>query len=294
MNILQLATVDNGGGAWFVKDALDRHTDYECRAVRMYQSKLRYPYDILAPTQAEIGELYRWADLVHVHDDAGGLIVNQWFKNQKPVVVTYHGSRYRQHWQQYNEKCKERGWKVTCSTIDLTWRGAEWLPTPRRDLYKSWNPSQGFTVVQAPTDRKRKRTDEVVEALEHETLMVIEGQTYARCLQKKARGHVLVDGWLYGYGNNSIEAWAFGIPSVCGVIPEVRRMMLDAWGYLPFADTTLEGLRDTILELRHDPEFYAEVEAYGRDHFMRYHHAPAVAARLVDLYERVMEGGSDE
>ena len=287
MNILQLATVDNGGGAWFLKDALDRHTDHECRAVRMYQSKLRYPHDILAPLQSEINELYDWADVVHLHDESGGLIFAQWQKRPKPVVITYHGSRYRRLHEAQNEVCKARGWRVTVSTLDLTAWGAEWLPTPRRDLYKFWNPGQKFTVVHAPTDRKRKRTDEVVEALPDVAL--VEGQTYADCLVEKAKAHVLVDGWLYGYGNNSTEAWAFGMPSVCGAIPVVRELMLDAWGYLPFAEATVENLGNVVEELRLDALFYNEVQDRGREHFMRYHHAPAVAARLLDLYERVMD-----
>lgn len=289
MNVLQLATVDNGGGAWFLKDALDRHTNHECRAVRMYQSKLRYPYDILAPTQGEINDLYAWADMIHVHDDAGGLIINQWTDDPKPVVITYHGTRYRRFWQQFNAKCEHRGWKVTCSTIDLTWRGAEWLPTPRRDLSRFWNPAEQFTVVHAPTDRKRKRTDEVLAALVGTEVALIEGETYAQCMSEKARGRILVDGWL-GYGNNTIEAWALGMPSVCGVTSEVGGMMRDAWGYLPFADTAVEGLDFMIQELRLDPLLYCEIQDRGRAHFMRYHHAPAVATKLTKLYEEVLDG----
>ena len=43
MNVLQLATVDNGGATWFYRDALLEHTDHDCRAVRTYQGPLDYP-----------------------------------------------------------------------------------------------------------------------------------------------------------------------------------------------------------------------------------------------------------
>lgn len=290
MNILQLATVDSAGGAWFFKDTLDRHTDHECRAVRMYQSQYQYPHDLLDPPQKEIDELYAWADLVHVHDEAEALIVDQWAKSPKPVVITHHGTRYRRYHDSFNERSERRGSKLTVSTIDLTAWGAEWLPYPRHDMADLWKPAKKFNVVHAPTNRERKRTGEVIAALRNTRLTLIEDRPYAECLEEKAKGHALVDSWLYGYGNNSIEAWAMGMPTVSGILPEMREMMLESWDYLPFVETTVEGLAETVARLRDDDVFYSEVQDRGRDHFMRYHHAPAVAARLVDLYEEALDG----
>ena len=107
MNILQLATVDNGGSTYFMRDALRQYTEHECKSARMYQSQYRYPQDIVRPTQKEINELYRWADVVHLHDESGGLIFGQWKKRPKPVVVTYHGTRYRKLHDAYDERLQE-------------------------------------------------------------------------------------------------------------------------------------------------------------------------------------------
>jgi glycosyltransferase involved in cell wall biosynthesis len=293
VKILQLATVDNGGATWFLKDALDRHTDHETVAVRMYQNRCKYPADKLKPTQEEINELYEWADVVHLHDEAGSLIWHQWEKEEKPVVITYHGTRYRQHHEQYDQKCERRGWKVTVSTLDLATWGARWLPTPRRDTNEFWNPTERFHVIHLPTDLGRKRTEDVQRELEGFSLSVVHGQPYARAMMRKAKAHVTVDGWNYGYGNNSIEAWALGMPSVGGAIPEVKELMIKAWGYLPFVDATMETLRDVVDRLRTDDDFYKSGQMWGRSHFERFHRQAAVAARLDGLYQEVREKGGN-
>ena len=85
MKILQLATVDNGGATWFYRDAILSHTKHECRAIRTYQGWLDYPGDIVKPEADRIRHWYDWADVVHLHDEAGALV--QDFK-PKPTVIS--------------------------------------------------------------------------------------------------------------------------------------------------------------------------------------------------------------
>jgi glycosyltransferase involved in cell wall biosynthesis len=284
VNILQIATVDNGGGTYFLRDALIRWTPHKCKAIRTYQSRYEYPADVIGTEY--LPELYDWADVIHLHDEAGALI--QRFA-PKPTVITYHGTRFREHGDQFMARCERRGWLPTVSTLDLTSWGAEWLPTPRRDLNRFWHPAKKFVVIHAPTNRERKLTDQVLEALQGFHLTLVENQTYAKCLGKKANAHVLVDGWHYGYGNNSIEAWAFGMPSIAAALPSVRDRMLEEWGYLPFTETDVVGLPYVIERMMRSKEFYAQEQEQGREHFMTYHHAPKVAERLVGFYERVLD-----
>lgn len=289
MNVLQLATVDNGGSTWFLKDALERWTECQCRSVRTYQGGCEYPLDILQPTAEEIRQLWDWADVVHLHDEAGALIRENDL-DPKPTVITYHGSRYRSAPTQFNALCAKRGWLVTVSTLDLTRWGGRWLPTPRRDLGRFWNPARKWNLIHAPTNRDKKRTNELIEAMGgHVPFTLVEGQTYARCLKKKAKAHALMDGWHYGYGNNSIEAWAFGMPTVSGAYGWLQRMMVDEWGYLPFALADEISMADVIERLRRDVGFYSEVQDRCRGHFMRFHHSPRVAEALVVLYREALD-----
>lgn len=289
MKILQLATVDHGGATYFLRDALLQHTEHECRAVRTYNGGLRYPHDlILDPEQdaEELAGLYDWAEVVHLHDEAGALV--QEFA-PKPTIVTYHGSRYRQHHEQLHPRAVRRGWLVTVSTLDLAEWGGEWLPTPRRDVAGDWRPVERFVVVHAPTDRERKRTELILEALSLFPVQLIEGQPYRKCLQKKAKGRLLVDGWL-GYGNNAVEAWALGMPVASGAPMDLEERMVSAWGYLPFVLLVpdAEAIAEVVAGLLHQPtyEYWQDV---GRHHYERFHHPARVAERLVGFYEQVLD-----
>ena len=292
MRILQLATVDNGGATWFYKDALDQHTEHETRAVRIHQGWLQYPGDVIGATTEEIADLYQWADVVHLHDEAGALIAGF---EPKPTVITYHGTRYRAAPEQYNARCQEQGWLLTVSTLDLTEWGGRWVPTPRRDVSGDYNPARTFVVVHAPTSRDRKRTDLIIGAVRQARgckLRLIEGVPYRKCMQRKAVGSVLVDGWL-GYGSNAVEAWALGMPVISGAPLPLRDRMREAWGYLPFMPVYQSRLAlwRALDRLTRDQRYYRECQARGRSHYLAYHHPYHVAQRLVEFYHEAQEGG---
>ena len=291
MKILQLATVDSGGATYFYRDAILQHTEHECRAIRTYQGWMDYPHDLVLNRKEdlqEIADLYVWADVVHLHDEAGAMVL-KW--REKPTIVTYHGTRYRKFHDQINEKILSRGWKLSCSTIDLTWWGATWIPTPRRDVAKDWNPAKKFTVVHAPSSRDKKKTDLYLEALNGFNFQLIENQPYKKCLQKKARGSILIDGWR-GYGNNAVEAWAMGMPVISGVPFLVETLMRVRWGYVPFAivDLRPEYIREVVEKMRDDQNYYRLYKDLGRTHYERYHHPAKVAKQLIGLYEAMLDG----
>ena len=292
MRILQLATVDNGGATWFYKDALDQHTSHETRAVRIHQGWLAYPGDVSNPEPEVLENLYKWADVVHLHDEAGALVRDF---EPKPTVITYHGTRYRAAPEQYNTRCQERGWLLTVSTIDLTEWGGRWVPTPRRDVSEDYNPAQVFVVVHAPTNRERKRTALIVEAVRQAKgckLRLIEGVPYRKCMQRKAVGRVLVDGWM-GYGSNAVEAWALGMPVISGAPNKLLDKMLEEWSHVPFMAVWRDesSVRQALEDLRANEKLYQFYQARGRGHYLAYHHPYHVAQRLVGFYQEAKEGG---
>lgn len=293
MNILQLSNADNGGATWWLKQALDRYTEHKCRAVRMVQNYLNYPYDILTPGAERLRALWGWADVIHIRDGAQFMPKGL---PPKPTVITYHGNFYRRNHIVYHRRSRALKRIITVSTVDLTTYHLSdtpgWLPQPREDMAHLWKPSaKGFIVIHAPTIREDKGTETVLLAV-RANLDLIEKVTYARCLERKARGHVLIDQFAYGYGNNAIEAWAMGMPVIGGFKNEIFHRALSKWaGELPFllANETEKDIRLAVARLQDDPACYAEYQERGRDYFFAHHHAPVVAKRAVEFYERALE-----
>jgi len=295
MKILQIAIADNGGAAWWFKAAIERHTRHECRAVRMVQNYLDYPHDALDPSEEQLAGLWDWADVVHIHD---GLPQMARELPDKPTVITYHGNFYRRNHSVYHRRSNAKRRVVTVSTVDLTTyhdETPEWLPNPREDMANLWDPHpHKFVVVHAPTNPATKSTAEVTEAvksLRGVKLELIQQTTHAECMERKARGHVLIDQFRYGYGNNAVEAWALGIPTVGGFWGRLWHRTLLRYGDLPFAlaEGAVESIREILVRLREDPTFYAEIQERGRAFFFKYHHAPVVAKRAIEFYEQAMD-----
>ena len=297
MKVLILGYGDNGGATWFVSQAINRYTDHVARGVRMVQNYLDYPHDILEPGAQRLRNLWAWADVVHVRDSAffmpDGL-------PHKPTVVTYTGKSYRRNFVKHHRQCKERHWLATCSTIDMrAYYPADppiWLPNPREDMLDRADPDPGrFVAVHAPTMRERKGTATIIKAvagLEGVELELIEQTTYAECLRRKAAGHVVVDQFRMGYGNNAVEGWALGLPAIGGVMAEkFGRPLLEHAGYLPYvkASETVESISHWLARLRDDPDFYRQARERGRAYFFQYHHAPVVAQKAVALYEQARD-----
>lgn len=296
MNVLQLSNADNGGATWWLKQALEKYTDYKCRAVRMIQNYLDYPFDILAPSPERLAALWRWADVIHVRDGLPNALPPG--LPRKPTVITFHGNFYRRNHLKYHEWFGARKkWVISVSTVDLTaYHPTEtpaWLPQPREDMADLWKPDGGtFTVVHAPTIPEDKGTDTVtraVRAMKAVRLELIQKVSYAECVERKARGHLLVDQFTFGYGNNAIEAWAMGMPSVGGYEAErYRQAILNHCGYVPvlLANESVASIKLAVARLQDDPTLYRQYRERGRQYFFENHHAPVVAQKAVALYER--------
>ena len=168
------------------------------------------------------------------------------------------------------------------------------VPTPRRDVSADYKPARAFVVVHAPTNRERKKTDLIIGAVSQAKgckLRLIENTPYRRCMQRKAAGRVLVDGWL-GYGSNAVEAWALGMPVIAGASQALQAMMREAWGYVPFMSVypSGRGLWRAMDSLQRYEGLYRHYRNKGRSHYLAYHHPFHVAQCLVKLYEEAREG----
>lgn len=301
MKILLCANTDYGGGTWFLAQAINRYTEHEARQFKMIQSALGYPYHILSPSRAEMRALVEWCDVLHMRETVKFLPSGCLRKQQRPTVMTYCGRGYRKSAKKLIESNRALGWVVTVSTPDLPFyypgKPPLWIPNTREDMidYPSQKYHQ-FTVAHAPTFRERKGTETVIKAIQGLNdvgLDLIEKETYSQCLQRKAECHLLVDQFANGYGNNTIEAWALGIPVITNdEKTQFTHHLEEACGYLPFvkAPEDAGALREIIDRLHKDKAFYAEMLEKGRRFFFTYHHAPAVAQRVIEIYEMALDG----
>lgn len=299
MNILLGGTSDNGGGSWFLAQAINRYTKHQARAVRAYQSYLQYPHDVLAPTLREMDSLIAWADVVHVRDAIPRSNIGL---RGKAKIITYTGRVFRKG-SQAVYKARRLGYVICVSTPDMMAFCPEvsptWLPNPREDLMRQWKPRRNSFAVQSPTSRQGKQTKIFQRAARKAKvpLRLVEQISYAECLASKTQCRVTCDQIKYGYGNNAIEGWALGMPVISGFsTPLAQRyreaMLMQVGGELPFIEViaSVDSVAKALLRLRKDRAYYQEWQERGRAHFFRYHHMPAVAKKAIGIYRKALDG----
>lgn len=292
MKILLGGDCDNGGGSYWLADAINKYTPHKAKAVRGYQSYLDYPHHILGIKPKEMYHLVKWADVIHIRDRLPAADLHN-----KAVVITYTGKIFRKCSRAVT-KAIAAGWIVCVVTPDMTGycnkHKAHWLPNPRESMAHLWRPARGFLLCQAPTSRSAKHTEVVIKAakLAGVKLDVIEQISYQECVKRKARARVTVDQLKYGYGNNAIEAWALGMPVISGAKqPGCREAILENCGLIPYAEArpTAASVRARIEQLRDDQSYYKQIQELGQEHFYTFHHAPVVADKAISIYKEALD-----
>lgn len=289
MNILIISTVDYSGAGHALMNAINFETAHTCRAVSYKRSRLKYPYDIFQPTQKTLEKYIKWADVVNIHGDAMHHIKS---RLNKPVVTTYHGSWYRQNYKKINKRDKKMGFIPTCLTIDLAVYGSEWIGRAMPDLSSMWSPAKIFTVVHAPTQRHRKGTHTIVEAMKRvdANLDIIENVTNTECLKRKAKGHILIDQVgpkALGYGTNALEAWSMGMPVISFAKASILVAMERKIGYIPFIVAgDVQTIAEAVMQLQMDDNRYRLANAAGLKYVQEFHSPWVIARKFILTCEK--------
>jgi hypothetical protein len=289
VNILILGEWDNSGGGYALKEAVEAHTDHVVRQACWNDSYLDYPVDVLNPDAQQLRELWEWSDVVNLHDNADKLLRST--LPGRPVFATYHGSEYRARWAYYNHLDKERGRISTALNLDLAMLGPRWLPRPMPDLSYMRNgkePGQELHIVQAPTNRAIKNTQDVIDALgelDGVKLEIIEGVSNAECLQRKARADAMIGEFHLGYGTSDVECWAMGMAVIGNANPSLAAFMQSRLGELPYIPAPIEELQETVIWLR-DNRHELEIAAQrGRAYWKEHHDPERVARQFIAICE---------
>jgi glycosyltransferase involved in cell wall biosynthesis len=143
-------------------------------------------------------------------------------------------------------------------------------------------------VLHAPSSRRRKGSEHVVEACEglDVELDIVEGLRHDKARRRYERADIVVDqlnaGW---YGIFAVEAMALGKPVLSFLRPEAvqeteRALSVD----VPIVPITKETLRDRIAELAASAERRRQIGAASRAYVEQVHDADKGADRLIEIY----------
>jgi glycosyltransferase involved in cell wall biosynthesis len=144
-------------------------------------------------------------------------------------------------------------------------------------------------VLHAPSSRKRKGTEHLLEAVEglDVELDIVENLRHDDARRHYERADIVVDqlnaGW---YGIFALEAMALGKPILSYLRPEAVHETERALGaQVPVVPVTKETLRDRIAELAASPEERRQIGAASRAYVEAVHDADRGADRLLAIYE---------
>ena len=290
MKVVQYLPYDDVGGVGFrTARALNRHRpDWDVKAYRGAPSYLQFPEHSRWHWPTIARDCYE-ADVVHSHDHRAKIV------NRLADVVTFHGTGFREGPAASLAHAGDA--RVLVSTLDL-WLQApdevEWMPQmDDLDALASHVVPHGtdkVRVCHAPTNRALKSTHEFLAACERLQaqgapldVVLIEGVSWAEAVKIKGTCDVVFDQTAYGYGGNAIEAWARGLPVICGAADATLEEYERRFGSLPFVVAD-PGSIENALELLLQPVERGYWGQKGRMHAQRFHSQQAGVERLAGIY----------
>ena len=152
-----------------------------------------------------------------------------------------------------------------------------------RPQYETGN--ERLRIVHAPTNRRFKGTERILESLEHVKedfeLVLVEGKSPEEAMEIYRRADIIIDQISGGsYGVLSIEAMALGKPVITYISEQTRlRHPL-----LPVVSADFDSLSEVVSSLLSDRQRRIRLGKSGRKYAERYHDNVRVTALLKDLY----------
>jgi glycosyltransferase involved in cell wall biosynthesis len=146
-------------------------------------------------------------------------------------------------------------------------------------------------VVHAPRNRWIKGTETLLATVERARRRadfefdLIEGVTHEEAIRRKRAANLLIDqigenSATTGYGMNSLEALALGIPCMTSMTDPYREFLEPH----PFLLTTPETLESQLAALAEDPHVLAERARRGREWVEAVHGADRIVERIYAKY----------
>jgi hypothetical protein len=133
VKVLLVGAFDTGGQGIRIVEAFRKHSpDWDVRSMAKTASYMNYGVDL--PFRKRVLEdLYPKCDVIHVRNSFEEYDRLAKLFGPKPVVIHYHGSRFRGDPERHIAQQRERGAIGIVSTLDLYLLAPddlEWLPAP--------------------------------------------------------------------------------------------------------------------------------------------------------------------
>ena len=269
-----------------------------------------YDYDLSSiPTKYfrgkfELGRrlygLIKDCDILHYHGQAistgyRDLIMWAGIMN-KPVILHYHGSEIRN--KKSSNFANDFVKHIYVSTPDLlkSVSSAEWLPNPvnlEKIVYSNLDINEKLVILHAPSNRKIKNTQAVINAIDtlkdegiEIELNLAENVEHERLMGMISESNLIVD-WVnpdFGiYGVLSIESMATGRPVICTLTDSLYK------GYdLPIINCHPNDLSNTIRNLYSTRDKLINKGKLGYDFVHKYHDSSEIAKKVINRYESIL------
>jgi hypothetical protein len=155
---------------------------------------------------------------------------------------------------------------------------------------KSFNKK--LKIVHSPTNRLYKGTDKIISVIDKIKkdidfeFILLENLSHEEVLSIKSECDLAIDqvGGVAGgsgYGRNSIENLAMGIPTITEFSDEYLKFIGDN----PFLNSNIENLGDVITDIIRNPERLIDISKKGIEWLERTHSYKAVNDRLTAIYK---------
>ncbi|MFH0989796.1 MAG: hypothetical protein V1799_07255 [bacterium] len=147
-------------------------------------------------------------------------------------------------------------------------------------------------IIHSPTNRAAKGTAlilpviEAIKKIRHIEFLLVENKTHQKVLQIKETCDIAIEqvgnyGGT-GYGRNSLETLALGIPTITQMTPDYLAWLPEN----PFILANPNTLYETLLRVIDDKELRMKKKEEGRQWVERYHSVESVHASLMILYNQ--------
>lgn len=324
LKVVIMSKHDYAGSGYRISQAVNTVDGITATHVRgaTPRNKFGYAYGIQLATggggsQAEIAQqAINEADIIHFKGDDPPR--HKWWApikipHKTPKIITVGGSHFRRQryrvrlpkvicmgtWPMF-EYIKETSARVAL-TPDLNYPQFEgvWVPAPidAESVKNTWSVGDEFIIGHSPSTRSKKGTDPVLlpaidlvrEAGYRISLDMIENVSNRECVSRKKKLSIFWGQSVMGaYGNSSLEAMQFGIPTMCWMSEESMKWsggQLDDCPVVNF-EPTPEGCARAIMSIIESD--MADLSKRTRDWTVKNHGYKAVGERYHQIYRSVL------
>jgi glycosyltransferase involved in cell wall biosynthesis len=176
----------------------------------------------------------------------------------------------------------------------------KYLPLMQRINIKEFSPEfpsiQNLRplIVHSPSAKITKGSNIIiaeVEALKSELefdFVLLHNKSREEVLAMMKKADIFIDQIIIGsHGMATLEAFAFGKPVMCYLIPQVFERGLP--GECPIINTNPDNLREQLVKLITSPQMRYDIGRKSREYVEKYHDAEKISKQLLKTYSEALE-----